>query len=169
MLAACGGSKSASPSTSAAPPPPPPKTTTQIGGNTGSKSGGTAALKAEAVSKATGDIPDNQVFLTFRNSAAGYSIVYPEGWAQSGSGDTVTIRDKNNIIRVVVTNGSPPSLSEVKSQVAKLRGAKKDDRPLLLQTQMGAGHSGPSGRYESWREEAFVTAFVLSQLDVEAT
>jgi oligopeptidase B len=53
--------------------------------------------------------------------------------------------------------------------VAKLRGVKKDDRPLLLQTQMGAGHSGPSGRYESWREEAFVTAFVLSQLDVEAT
>jgi oligopeptidase B len=49
--------------------------------------------------------------------------------------------------------------------VAKLRDAKKGDRPLLLQTQMGAGHSGPSGRYESWREEAFVTAFVLSQLD----
>jgi oligopeptidase B len=54
--------------------------------------------------------------------------------------------------------------------VAKLRAANQQDgRPLLLQTQMGAGHSGPSGRYESWREEAFVTAFVLGQLDVEAT
>jgi oligopeptidase B len=50
--------------------------------------------------------------------------------------------------------------------VAKLRALKHDGRPLLLQTQMGAGHSGPSGRYESWREEAFVTAFVLSQLDL---
>jgi len=49
--------------------------------------------------------------------------------------------------------------------VAKLRESNQDGRPLLLQTQMGAGHSGPSGRYESWREEAFVTAFVLSQLD----
>ena len=29
-----------------------------------------------------------------------------------------------------------------------------------------AGHSGPSGRYESWREEAFITTFVLSQLDL---
>lgn len=48
--------------------------------------------------------------------------------------------------------------------VAKLRATKQDGKPLLLQTRMGAGHSGPSGRYESWREEAFVTAFVLSQL-----
>ena len=49
--------------------------------------------------------------------------------------------------------------------VAKLRQANQGRHPLLLQTQMGAGHSGPSGRYESWREEAFITAFVVSQLD----
>jgi len=48
--------------------------------------------------------------------------------------------------------------------VAKLRESKTDPRPLLLQTEMNAGHSGPSGRYESWREEAFITAFVLAQL-----
>jgi oligopeptidase B len=52
--------------------------------------------------------------------------------------------------------------------VAKLRESKQDDRPLLLQTEMSAGHSGPSGRYESWREEAFITAFVLTQLDLTA-
>jgi len=50
--------------------------------------------------------------------------------------------------------------------VAKLREARSPSgRPLLMQTEMIAGHSGPSGRYESWREEAFITAFVLSQLD----
>jgi oligopeptidase B len=37
---------------------------------------------------------------------------------------------------------------------------------LLLQTEMSAGHSGPSGRYESWREESFITAFVLSRLNL---
>jgi len=26
---------------------------------------------------------------------------------------------------------------------------------------------GPSGRYESWREEAFVMAFVISQLALD--
>jgi oligopeptidase B len=50
--------------------------------------------------------------------------------------------------------------------VAKLRESKQDLRPLLLQTEMSAGHSGPSGRYESWREEAFITAFVLTQLNL---
>jgi len=45
--------------------------------------------------------------------------------------------------------------------VAKLRTSNRGDRPILLQTQMGAGHMGPSGRYESWREEAFVMSFVI--------
>jgi oligopeptidase B len=48
--------------------------------------------------------------------------------------------------------------------VAKLREMNPHHSQLLLQTEMGAGHSGPSGRYESWREEAFVTAFVVSRL-----
>lgn len=50
--------------------------------------------------------------------------------------------------------------------VAKLRAVAPSERPVLLKTQMGAGHSGPSGRYEGWREEAFITAFVLDQLQV---
>src|SRR6266487_247578 len=96
MLAACGGSsKNSSPSTSAAQPPPVNRTTTQQQ----QKGGGAGALKAEAASAATGDIPDNQVFLTLRNGKAGYSIKFPEGWAQSGGGNTVTFRDKNNIVR----------------------------------------------------------------------
>jgi oligopeptidase B len=48
--------------------------------------------------------------------------------------------------------------------VAKLRSSGQSDRTLLLKTQMGSGHSGPSGRYESWREEAFVSAFVIDQV-----
>src|SRR5712664_1835665 len=48
--------------------------------------------------------------------------------------------------------------------VAKLRSSGQSDRTLLLKTQMGSGHSGPSGRYESWREEAFVSAFVIDQI-----
>ena len=51
--------------------------------------------------------------------------------------------------------------------VAKLRATKTDDRPLLLKTEMGAGHAGPSGRYDAWRDEAFVLAFLLDQLGVD--
>jgi len=51
--------------------------------------------------------------------------------------------------------------------VAKLRDVKSDDRPVLLKTQMIAGHSGPSGRYDRLRETAFEYAFMLDQLGVE--
>ena len=50
--------------------------------------------------------------------------------------------------------------------VAKLRSMKTDDNVLVLKMEMGAGHSGPSGRYDSWRDEAFVLSFLLDQLSL---
>jgi oligopeptidase B len=35
-----------------------------------------------------------------------------------------------------------------------------------LKTEMGAGHGGPSGRYDAWRDEAQILAFILYQLGV---
>jgi oligopeptidase B len=52
--------------------------------------------------------------------------------------------------------------------VAKLRATKTDDRLVVLKMEMGAGHSGPSGRYDDWRDEAQVLAFVLDQLGIDA-
>ncbi len=51
--------------------------------------------------------------------------------------------------------------------VAKLRLTKTDDNPLLLRTEMGAGHRGPSGRYDAWRDEARIQAFMLAVLGIE--
>ena len=48
-------------------------------------------------------------------------------------------------------------------EAGRARGALSSG-PVLLKTQIGSGHSGPSGRYESWREEAFISAFVLGQV-----
>jgi oligopeptidase B len=50
--------------------------------------------------------------------------------------------------------------------VAKLRATKTDGHTLVLKMEMGAGHSGPSGRYDAWRDEAFVLAFLLDQLSL---
>jgi len=49
---------------------------------------------------------------------------------------------------------------------AKLRALKTDDNLLLLKTNMGAGHSGASGRYERIRELAFEYAFILDRLGI---
>jgi oligopeptidase B len=48
--------------------------------------------------------------------------------------------------------------------VAKLRELKTDDAVLLLKTNMGAGHGGKSGRFESLKETAEEFAFILWQL-----
>jgi oligopeptidase B len=69
---------------------------------------------------------------------------------------------------LLVTGGlNDPRVSfwEPAKWVAKLRMLNRGRRPILLKTQMGAGHMGPSGRYESWRDEAIVLAFVLTELD----
>jgi oligopeptidase B len=50
---------------------------------------------------------------------------------------------------------------------AKLREMKTDDHILLLKTNMGAGHGGKSGRFESLREAAEEHAFVLWQLGID--
>jgi hypothetical protein len=83
------------------------------------------ALSGEAASVATGDIPDNQVFLTFANATAGYSIKYAEGWAQKGSGNSVILQDKNNIVRILVSADSLPSLDQVRADMAKLTNGGK--------------------------------------------
>src|SRR5438477_7235908 len=97
VLAGCGSSKS--------------------NGSSAGGGGSPGALSAESRSAATGDIPDNQNFLTFRDKAAGYSISYPEGWAQTGSGSDVTFRDKNNIAHILVTQGTAPTTASVNAEL----------------------------------------------------
>ena len=45
--------------------------------------------------------------------------------------------------------------------VQRLRTNTTADAPILLKTEMGAGHGGPSGRYDAWRDEAVVLSFIL--------
>jgi hypothetical protein len=84
-------------------------------GQTESKAGeaeagtGGAAAPSEAESLATGDIPDNQEFLTFTDKPAGYSIKYPAGWARTGNGNDVTFREKGNLIHIAVHSGKAKS------------------------------------------------------------
>lgn len=52
--------------------------------------------------------------------------------------------------------------------VAKLRTLKTDNNRLLLKTNMGAGHSGASGRFDYLKETAFEYAFLLDALGIGA-
>ena len=109
LLSACGSSSSGVTSSAGA-----------SGGVSASGTGG-SALAAEARSKATGDIPDSQVFLSYHNPQAGYSMQYPEGWAQRGSGGDVTFQEKNNIVHILVAPGPAPTPASTVAELARER------------------------------------------------
>jgi hypothetical protein len=125
--AGCGSSKTPTPTSS---------TPTQTGASATttapptSTSPSVGALSAEAVSAATGDIPDTQVFLTYKNPAGGYNISYPEGWTRNGSASDTTISDKNNIVHIVISAASAPTPASVSSELSRL----KQSQPTLTFT-----------------------------------
>jgi hypothetical protein len=80
VAAGCGSSSKSSTTTSAA------STSTQ-------------AAKTPEVSPA-GDIPDNQAYVRFAPSGAGFSVKVPEGWSRTQSGGAVVFTDKLNSIRI---------------------------------------------------------------------
>src|SRR5438105_1995730 len=124
LVAGCGSSKSSAPRagghTTTASATAPARTT---------RGSAPSALQAEATSAATGDIPDNQVFIRFHDAASAYSMKYPEGWAQQGTGARVTFRDKNNIVRVLVTRSAPPTATSIRADLGRLRGVRLRSGP----------------------------------------
>jgi oligopeptidase B len=64
-------------------------------------------------------------------------------------------------------NDSQVMYWEPAKYVAKLRTLKTNDAPLLLHTNMDAGHGGASGRYDYLKEIAFDYAFLLRELGLD--
>ena len=57
------------------------------------------------------------------------------------------------------------SYHEPAKWVARLRSVGAGTpRPVVLRTEMGAGHGGRSGRYDAWRDEARAIAFLVAEL-----
>ncbi|GAA2329308.1 S9 family peptidase [Dactylosporangium salmoneum] len=67
------------------------------------------------------------------------------------------------ILAVTSLNDTRVLYHEPAKWVARLRVASPGSE-VLLKTEMGAGHGGPSGRYDAWREEAFIAAWVLDKV-----
>jgi len=83
--------------------------------------------------------------------------------------DNVKPQDYPNILITAGLNDSRVKYWEPAKWTAKLRELKTDNNILLLKTNMGAGHGGASGRYESLKETAFEYAFVLDCLGLQQT
>ncbi len=78
--------------------------------------------------------------------------------------DQLQARDYPPMLVTAGLNDPRVTYWEPAKYVAKLRHLKTDTNRLLLKTNMSAGHSGKSGRFESLSEVAEEYAFVLGEL-----
>jgi oligopeptidase B len=75
--------------------------------------------------------------------------------------ENVSAVDYPAILAMTSLNDTRVYYVEPAKWVAALRHTKADARPVLLRTQMSAGHGGTSGRYERWKEAAFQYSWLL--------
>ena len=76
-------------------------------------------------------------------------------------------RDYPAILASTSLNDTRVFFTEPAKWVARLRATVTNDpvtRPILLRTEMAAGHGGRSGRYAAWEQTAWEWAFLLDQL-----
>ena len=92
-----------------------------------------------------------------------------EPWASYMAGyspyDNTVAADYPALYVTAGLNDPRVSYHEPAKWVAKLRApCAPTTPPLVFQCEMGAGHGGASGRYDRWRDEARVIAFVLATI-----
>ena len=81
--------------------------------------------------------------------------------------ENVEAKDYPAILAVTSLNDTRVLYVEPAKWVAALRARNTGSEPVLLKTEMNAGHGGVSGRYEQWREVAFEYAWVISRTGAE--
>jgi oligopeptidase B len=82
--------------------------------------------------------------------------------------DNVRVDDGTNVLYPHLyasggLNDSRVGFWEPAKWVLRLRDANPENH-AVLKTEMGAGHGGPSGRYDAWRDEAQVLAWLLNEI-----
>ncbi|WP_031024420.1 MULTISPECIES: hypothetical protein [unclassified Streptomyces] len=112
-----------------------------------SGSGATAPVRATPApteSNPPGDIPDNQVFVTYRPTGGftGFTVKVPEGWARTGKGGATVFTDKLNSVTITTASASTaPTVTSVKNTVVPQlrRQVPKFASPKVSQVTRKAG------------------------------
>ena len=81
--------------------------------------------------------------------------------------ENITARRYPAILATTSLHDTRVFFTEPAKWVARLRATVTTDprRPILLRTELSAGHGGRSGRYAAWEQIAWEWAFLLDQLD----
>ena len=76
--------------------------------------------------------------------------------------DNTVAADYPAVYATAGLNDPRVSVHEPAKWVARLRDVSTGSAPIVLRTELVAGHGGPTGRYEAWRDEARTLAFILA-------
>ncbi|MDX6688046.1 MAG: hypothetical protein QOF86_4174 [Baekduia sp.] len=96
-------------------------------GSSSSSSSPAATTKAAAAKAAapevspSGDIPDNQAYVSYAPPGLGYTVKVPEGWSRTNAGGATTFSDKLNSIRL--EGGTPAAHAGQASTVKRTAGS----------------------------------------------
>ena len=80
--------------------------------------------------------------------------------------DNIAAKDYPAMLVKVSLNDSQVPYWEGAKFAAKIREMNTDGNPILLKTNMGAGHGGSSGRYDRLKEVAFDYAYALTEVGI---
>ncbi|MHB1487165.1 MAG: S9 family peptidase [Acidimicrobiales bacterium] len=147
------------------------------GGSAGGLLMGAVANRApELFAAMVSEVPFVDCLTTILDESLPLTVIEWEEWGNPGADpemydyikayspyDNVAPRPYPTMLVTAGLNDPRVSYWEPAKWVAKLRRANPGGR-VLLKTDMGAGHGGPSGRYDTWKDEAFVFSFILDAL-----
>ena len=143
--------------------------------------GAVVNLRPDLFRAAVADVPFVDVLTTILDEDLPLTVTEWEEWGNPKADpevyayvksyspyDNVAAVDHPAVLALAGLNDPRVSYWEPAKWVQRLRDRGTGGARILLKTEMGAGHGGPSGRYDSWREEALIFAFVLDELGLSA-
>jgi oligopeptidase B len=140
--------------------------------------GAVVNMRPELFEVAVAQVPFVDVMNTMLDASIPLTVIEYEEWGNPNQPayydymmsyspyDNVGARAYPNMLVTAGLNDPRVQYWEPAKWVARLRSLKTDRNRLLLKTIMGAGHGGPSGRYDYLHEIAFIYAFILDTLHV---
>ena len=136
--------------------------------------GACMTIRPELFAAVVAEVPFVDVVTTMYDESLPLTITEWDEWGNPASEplasymlsyspyDQTTARDYPAVFITAGLNDVRVSYHEPAKWIAKLRAVRTNDAPLIMKCEMGAGHAGPSGRYDLWRDEARTLTFLVS-------
>jgi len=141
--------------------------------------GGVTNLRPELFQTVLAGVPFVDVLATMLDPSIPLTVIEYEEWGDPGDAqyydyirsyspfDNVRETAYPNMLVTAGLNDPRVQYWEPARWVTRLRERRTDDRLLLLRTDMGAGHVGPSDRFRWLHDRAFEFAFLVATLAPE--